>query len=85
MKILIKDLPKKNLRGKKINIVRQGGRYHYDYQDKPKIRTFLKAVYKTKNDIKWVYWYWIPERNGIEYDCGYSGIALPAKGSYICI
>ena len=87
MKILLKDLPKvKNLKGKKINIVRQGGKYHYDYQDIPKIRTFIRAAIKrTKNNILWVYWYWKPESEFNKYDCGYSGVALTEnyKNSYL--
>lgn len=72
-KIRLKDLPKrKDLIGKKINITRQGGIYHYDYQDKIRLRTFLGAKFKIEKGEKWLYWNWKPEANSP--DCGYSGI-----------
>jgi hypothetical protein len=64
-KVYLKDLPnRKDLIGKRINITRQGGKYHYDYQDVKHIRTFRGAEFKTIKDGKtqkpviWVYWYW---------------------------
>ena len=77
MKILLVDLPKhKELIGKRINVTSQGGKYHYDYQDIPNLKVFQGAKIKKENGIKWIYWYWTPESNGAEYDCGYSGLAI---------
>lgn len=82
--VLIKDLPnRKDLIGKRINVKRQGGKYHYDYQDKKKMRVFLGARTYTEKGIKWVEWNWMPEPIENEdtyysdnHDCGYSGIGL---------
>ncbi len=78
MKIKLTDLPKrKDLIGKMINIVRQGGKYHYDYQNVPKKRKFLEAIIKIENGVKWIYWYWKPEAdNSRDYDCGFSGVTI---------
>ncbi len=77
MKIELKDLPThKELIGKTINVTRQGGKYHYEYQDIPMIRIFKGAKIKIENGIKWIYWYWEPENNPNKYDCGYSGVTL---------
>ena len=92
MKILIKDLPehKKELIGKTINVVSQGGKYHYDYQDRKIMRqitnitTHYEIDKKTGEKIKWITWYWIPqhmteeETKGIysNQDCGFAGIGL---------
>jgi len=74
MKIKLSDLPKhKELIGKRINVQRQGGRYHYEYQDKPKMRIFTGAKIKIEKGIRWIYWYWEKET---EDNCGYSGVTL---------
>lgn len=80
-KILLTDLPgRKDLIGKRVNVRRQGGLYHYDYQDKPMMRIFLgakkyKETHKGKSS-NWVQWEWKPEPKGLAYDCGYSGVGI---------
>lgn len=82
-KVLLKDLPnRKDLIGKRINVQRQGGKYHYDYQDKPMMRVFLGArQYQDKNAGTWIEWRYVPEwedrgHYGSGYDCGYSGVGI---------
>lgn len=77
-KILLEDLPKrKDLIGKTINVIRQGGKYNYDYQNKPMLRKFLGARFYKENNKLWLRWEWQPKTdvNG-HTDCGYSGIGL---------
>jgi len=87
MKIMLNKLPRYNqiLKGKKINVIRQGGKYHYDYQDKKKIRIFVGAKFKIEKGKKWIYWYWQPKMITGEYDCGYSGVTISSNynGSYL--
>jgi len=97
-KLYLKDLPNhKDLIGKKINIIRQGGKYHYDYQDIPMIREFRGAKFKTEKGVKSIEWYWKPEPitgerlkrwMGIGQDCGWSGIEIDTeyhKDSYLLV
>jgi len=93
MKILIKDLleHKEEIIGKRINIVRQGGKYHYDYQDRKvfrvitDIKTHFEKDNKTKENIKWVTWFWKTQPitaeenlNGLygSIDHGFAGMGL---------
>jgi len=71
-KVYLKDLPnRKDLIGKRINVTRQGGKYKYDYQNTPHLRTFRGAKLQTiepkydKNakPITWIYWFWDAERD----------------------
>ena len=88
IKVMIKDLPdRKDLIGKRFNMTRQGGKYHYDYQNVPKMRIFLGAKRYTEKGIKWVQWNWQVEatHNTDNYysnacDCGYSGIGIEGPG-----
>ena len=72
----LKDLIKKDVEGVTANVTRQGGLYHYDYQDEPMIRKLKKVYTKKEKGVLWLYWTWepAPHRNGYP-DCGYSGIA----------
>ncbi len=79
-KVNLIDLVGKDVKGIKADVRRQGGKYHYDYQDIPMIRTLEKVVIKKEKGEDWIYWYWIPEMDttpGLQVgiDCGYSGIA----------
>ena len=75
-KALLIDLVKKNVSGISANVKRQGGKYHYDYQDEPMIRTLKRVYTKIEKGIKWLIWEWEPKHDQLrEYDCGYSGIA----------
>ena len=69
------DLVNRDVKGMKADIIRQGGKYHYDYQDIPKIRTLESVKVKTIKGETWIYWYWTPEHENGIYDCGYSGVA----------
>jgi len=76
-KVLLHDLPaRKDLIGKRINVVSQGGEFHYDYQDKPFMRIFTGAKIKTLHGKKFIEWYWEPESINGKTDCGWSGIGL---------
>lgn len=83
MKILLSELKDhKELIGEKINVIRQGGLYHYNYQDTPMMRT-LTDVHIRKNTHKgkqetWLEWRWTPDidpETG-KCDCGYSGMRI---------
>ena len=77
MKVLVKDLPnRKDLIGKRFNMRRQGGKYHYDYQDKPLIRTFWGAQKYRKNGLNWIKWKWEPMSDALNFDYGYDEINL---------
>lgn len=92
-KINLEELPnRKDLIGKKINVRRQGGKFHYEYQDRPMMRIFRGAKITKERGDTFCTWYWTPEfddsipnvTHGI--DCGYSGIALNteySKGSFL--
>ena len=78
------DLVNKEVAGKKDNIRFRGGKYHYDYQDIPKIRTLEKVYirFEKVNGVKqeWLCWTWKPEAKPMEHDCGFSGIMISANG-----
>ena len=82
MKVTLNELfnNKKKYIGKLINIVKQGGKYHYDYQDIPKMRILTDVQKKTENKVKWIVWRW--EQDYTNYDCGYSGIAEGKYGNF---
>jgi len=86
-KVNLMELIGKDVKGIKANVRRQGGLYHYDYQDIPMIRTLSKVYLKYVKDDKgivstWLFWEWEPKSDttvcpGSNYpvnDCGYSGI-----------
>lgn len=91
-RVLISDLPdRKDLIGQRVNVRRQGGKYHYEYQSVPMMRIFLGARTYTEKGIKWVEWSWKPEETNEDdhfynRDCGYSAIGMGSenlKGSYL--
>lgn len=89
-KVKLMDLIGKNVKGIKANVIRQGGKYHYDYQDMPMIRSLVNIITKKIQGEIWLYWYWIPEQTADgRIDCGYSGIAdsenHPIEQCYISI
>jgi len=70
------DLVKKDVSGIFANVTRQGGKYHYDYQDEPMIRALKRVYIKIEKSVKWLMWEWEPEHDRLlVHDCGYSGIA----------
>ena len=78
-KVKLIDLVGKDIAGTIANVTRQGGSYHYDYQDGDMVRVLKKVYFKTERGVKWLYWTWEarPEENfkhGYR-DCGYSGVA----------
>lgn len=77
LKVKLIDLVGKPVFGIKANVVRQGGKFHYDYQDKEMIRELISVEIKKKEGKKWIYWHWKTEPCEISYfkDCGYSAIA----------
>lgn len=72
-KIKLVDLIGKNVDGKRANIVSQGGKYHYDFQDIPKYRILKKVYKKIEKGVEWVYWEWVAQQGNLDFDCGYSG------------
>ena len=87
LKIKLIDLVGKNVKGRMANIVRQGGKYHYSNQDIPKYRILQRVYQKTIKGVSWLYWEWIPQADGLQYDCGYSGVTNSEvyKDSYLKI
>jgi hypothetical protein len=79
MKLTLNELlkKKKEFIGKEIDIVRKGGFYLYDYQNKHKYRilTDVKKVKEQDTGTYFIMWYWQPQPSGLEFDCGMSGIA----------
>lgn len=41
-------------------------------------RKLTKVVIKNKRGMKWLYWYWVSEKENTDFglDCGYSGVTL---------
>ncbi len=83
MEVLLTELPKrKDLIGKQLNMIAQGGEFHYDYQDVPHYRIFKSAKFRKETNGTWVYWYWekhnFCERHNTP-DCGYSGALIEEK------
>jgi len=77
MRIKLTELPKHSeLIGKTINVQCKGGQYHYDYQDKERLRVFQGAKITKENKENWVKWYWQPQREIDDNDCGWSGIRI---------
>jgi len=81
--IYLADLPlHKELEGKRINVTRLGGLFHYDYQDVPMMRVFSGTKVYTEfhkgRKETWLRWDWIPEieeKTG-RLDCGFSGMRM---------
>lgn len=81
--IYLADLPlHKELEGKRINVTRRGGLFHYDYQDVPMMRVFQSAevhteIHKGRKE-SWLRWNWTPEieEGASKYDCGFSGMRM---------
>jgi len=97
IKVKLIDLVGKDVNGIKANVRRQGGKYHYDYQDVSMIRKLSKVYIKKEKGCDWLYWEWYSQ-NGSDVcplsnypvnDCGYSGIGdsdlHPIKEAYILI
>lgn len=75
-KVKLINLVNKDVAGIEANVVCQGGKYHFNYQDTPKIRTLEKVYFKEEKGVKWIYWTWKKEAHHQGGpDCGYSGIA----------
>jgi len=82
-KVLLKDLVKKDVKGLLANVILQGTKFQYEYQKKAKIRQLKRVYYKIENDMKWIYWEWIPKPTTSmdTQDCGFSGIAISENHS----
>lgn len=74
-KVKLINLIGQDVEGITANVMRQGGKYHYDYQDEPLIRKMKRVYFRKEDGKKWLYWTWEPARHKDGYyDCGYSGI-----------
>lgn len=92
-KVRLIDLVNTDVKGLVANIIRQGGKFHYDYQDNVMLRELESVRIKKEKHTghTFLYWSWTPEIDiHRRFDCGYSGISMnsnntPIKSAYIFI
>jgi hypothetical protein len=101
VKVKIIDLVGKNVKGIIANVVHQGGKFHYDYQDVP-LMAPLERVRRTTNKARakgdWVHWHWqepLPEQSEARKrakfgsSCKFSGLQLgefhPPEDTFLLI